>query len=224
MYKISPILHKAWKKTREEQTKSDAIKHVMFSKFDDIISSRALPDYNKGVAEIFNKLPPLSPLYASGGGGGSASSGGYTGLNSDPQYQGSITSAPATNISPSQTSTTYINQSPFVIINPLIPNTSPSTILPNTEILKEKSKYTTDQLKCKLIAHAILYPSTRKLEGMLFIRKCGAWKFIDPESNSIVASGGIGSVLPSYKVLYVIYSNEKELFQKPTHRFDDLIE
>lgn len=167
--------------------------------------------------------PAESYIYTIGGGGGGGSNiylggaGGYSGAaGNSPTYLPQDTNP---------NTTSYINvASPFVILNGQPPQSASQTILPETEKLKDKSKYTTDQLKCKLIAHVILYPNSKNLKGMLFIRKCGAWKFIDPESNGIVESGSIGSPMPDCKILYVIYSNENEPTQKPTSRFNDLIE
>jgi hypothetical protein len=100
------------------------------------------------------------------------------------------------------------------------------------ESVTEQPKYSPEEKKGRLIAYATVRIDGVEHTGILFVRRCGAWKLVDCETLFRVASGSAGSKLPDHTIKYYIYQDtsekQKELEsknQKPKRkpgRFDDL--
>jgi hypothetical protein len=90
---------------------------------------------------------------------------------------------------------------------------------------KQEPKYTQEEMKGKFVAYATIIVDGIEHTGVLFVRKCGAWKLFDCISMVRVAGGSQGSVLPEHKIHYYIYSEEfsaKQRGEKQKNRFDTI--
>jgi hypothetical protein len=89
------------------------------------------------------------------------------------------------------------------------------------EVVKEKPKHSPEELKGKLVAFATIRVDGIEHRGILFVRKCGAWKLIEFTTMNKVASGGKDSPMPDVTVHYIIYSEQDENNQKKS-RFEEI--
>jgi hypothetical protein len=72
----------------------------------------------------------------------------------------------------------------------------------------------------KYIAYAEITIGDVTKEGLLFVRKCGAWKLIDPFTFLKGAGGSEGSIdTVDVKIHYMIYEEKKEIpHEKPRNK------
>jgi hypothetical protein len=100
---------------------------------------------------------------------------------------------------------------------------TPSQIQQEWNKIKTDQKYTTEDLKGKLIAFATITINGVEHKGVLFVRKCGAWKLIECETMKKIASGSKDEKLPEVVVHYVIYSQFDDDNKKTKKsRFDNI--
>jgi len=83
------------------------------------------------------------------------------------------------------------------------------------------NKYSVEELKGKLVAYATIKYAGLEQTGILFVRKCGAWKLIECSSMTKVASGSQDTPLPDLTIHYIIYTQLEET-PKKKGRFDDI--
>jgi hypothetical protein len=98
---------------------------------------------------------------------------------------------------------------------------APSPFQQPTQKTETAQKHTTEELKGKLVAFATITIDGKEHRGVLFVRKCGAWKLIECETMKKIASGSEKDPIPEVAIHYVIYSqfNDKN---KKKGRFEDI--
>lgn len=83
-----------------------------------------------------------------------------------------------------------------------------------TESIKEQQpqrpEYTADETDTKFIALVTMTFVGDQVTGILFVRRCGAWKLIECKTGLRIASASAGAVLPDHTVHYYIYQEEDE--------------
>jgi hypothetical protein len=102
--------------------------------------------------------------------------------------------------------------------------TSP-VIPPQTQEEPRKPKYTSEQLKGKFVAYATIRLNDVEHTGILFVRKCGAWKLIDCKTMNRVAGGSEGAELPEHIIHYYIFkeaSVDGTAVKKKYERFEQI--
>ena len=91
-----------------------------------------------------------------------------------------------------------------------------------TTTQKEKPKHDPKELAGKMVAYASVRVQGIEHTGVLFVRRCGAWKLIDCRTMNKVASGSEKEPLPDVYIHYIIYAEETDTKPKPKSRFDDI--
>lgn len=92
----------------------------------------------------------------------------------------------------------------------------------------ERSKFDVEGFKGKFIAYVTYNnPDIVKINGILFVRKCNAWKLIETEKFTQISSGSQGSydsVKKFFTIHYYIVNNEKQALNTTIeqNRFADL--
>lgn len=97
-----------------------------------------------------------------------------------------------------------------------------STPISSTPPQTQKPKHDPKELAGKTVAFATVRVQGIEHTGVLFVRRCGAWKLIDCRTMNKVASGTENSPLPDVSIHYIIYSDETDKKPKPKSRFDDI--
>lgn len=87
---------------------------------------------------------------------------------------------------------------------------------------KEKPKHDPKEMVGKLVAYATVRVQGIEHTGVLFVRRCGAWKLIDCRTMNKVASGTEKEPLPDVTIHYIIYAEETDTRPKKKSRFDDI--
>lgn len=172
---------------------------------------------NRGTFQPINNIQPVSSTAPSQGYSTDGTGGQWTNPNqqqpygtSQPPYQYPYGSGSAGGY-PQQIWTNEPFQSPSITIT-----------WPNTASPLEPQKHTVEELKGKLIAYATITVDGKDHKGVLFVRKCGAWKLIECETMKKIASGGKDSPMPEVIVHYVIYSHFEDDKKKKKGRFEDI--
>jgi hypothetical protein len=88
--------------------------------------------------------------------------------------------------------------------------------------LQEKPKHDPKELAGKMVAYATVRVQGIEHTGVLFVRRCGAWKLIDCRTMNKAASGSEKSPLPDVTIHYIIYAEETDTKPKKKSRFDDI--
>jgi hypothetical protein len=170
---------------------------------------------NGSKTELISNNPPITGWVSSSNWGQPSRTDG----NSGAPY----TSQPYTNSIPAEqqhyiygTGTTIPQQQqvwPYI----------PSQIQRGWDKVQQEQKHTTEELKGKLIAFATITINGVEHKGVLFVRKCGAWKLVECETMKKIASGSKDKKLPEVIVHYIIYSQFDDDNKKPKKsRFDNI--
>jgi hypothetical protein len=110
--------------------------------------------------------------------------------------------------------------------NPYVPTTNEFPhqwqTYPFSSPQKEKPKHDPKELMGKMVAYATVRMQGIEHTGVLFVRRCGAWKLIDCISMNKVASGSEKAPLPDVTIHYIIYTEENDKSPRPKSRFDDI--
>jgi hypothetical protein len=113
--------------------------------------------------------------------------------------------------------------------NPYLPTTTGfphgwygGSISPLVTPLKEKPKHDPKEMMGKMVAFATVRVQGIEHTGVLFVRRCGAWKLIDCRTMNRVAGGSEHSPLPDVTIHYIIYAEETDPKPKTKSRFDDI--
>jgi len=160
--------------------------------------------------------PTFNPLPKTEGNTG----GWYSQTYSDPPSSNTWTQQqpPGVTRAPSPFSSPPYSPSPYTWGSPV------STIFdkqPGKSTKQTPKNHSAEELKGKLVAYATIKYAGLEQTGILFVRKCGAWKLIECSSMTKVASGSQDTPLPDLTIHYIIYSQLEET-QKKKGRFDDI--
>ncbi len=107
-----------------------------------------------------------------------------------------------------------------------IPLTASPLLGSGTITIEKKDDYkinpfTKEELKGKLVAYVTIKSKGLEYTGVLFVRKCGAWKLVECSTMNKVLSGKQDEPLPDVKIHYIIYSHIEESSKKKS-RFEDI--